>query len=297
LTARAWLLFAAVSVVWGVPYFFIKVAVDADVPPWFVAWSRVALGAALLLPLAVRRGALRGLSGRWGAIAAYAACEIAVPFTLIAVGEQHVASSLAAILIASMPLMVTLLSLRFSREDRPSGARLAGLLAGLAGVVALLGIDVAGRTEELIGALLILVATLGYAAAPLIVERRLADLDPLGPVTAALVLAALTLLPAALLAPPAELPPADALASLAALGAVCTALGLVLFFQLIAEAGPSRASIITYVNPLVAVLLGVLVLDERLGATSVAGLVLILAGSWLATGGRVRRKERAPAAF
>jgi drug/metabolite transporter (DMT)-like permease len=292
LSARAWLLFAAVSVVWGVPYFFIKVAVDADVPPWFVAWSRVALGAALLAPLALRRGALRGLAGRWGAIAAYAACEIAVPFTLIAVGEQHVSSSLAAILIASMPLMVTLLSVRLAPGDRPHGLRLLGLFAGLAGVVALLGIDVAGEPDELLGALLVLVATVGYATAPFIIQRRLADLDPLGPVTAALLLSAVVLLPAALLAPPAELPPADALASLAVLGAVCTALGLVLFFRLIAEAGPSRASVITYVNPLVAVVLGVLVLDERLGPSSVAGLVLILAGSWLSTGGRATPKTR-----
>src|SRR3954469_2735350 len=106
MSPRAWLLFAAVSVVWGVPYFFIKVAVDADVPPAFVAWSRIALGAALLLPLAWRRGALTGLGDRWRPIGAYAATEIAVPFTLIAIGEQHVSSSLTAILIASMPLVM-----------------------------------------------------------------------------------------------------------------------------------------------------------------------------------------------
>jgi drug/metabolite transporter (DMT)-like permease len=133
MTSRAWLLFGCVSVVWGVPYFFIKVAVDEGVPPAFVAWSRVALGAAVLLPLAWRRGALAGLGGRWRAIAAYTACEVAVPFLLIALGERHVSSSLAAILIASMPLMVALLSVWFSPEDRPTGRRLAGLLAILGG--------------------------------------------------------------------------------------------------------------------------------------------------------------------
>ena len=297
MSARAWLLFAAVSVVWGVPYFLIKVAVDADVPPAFVAWSRVVLGAALLLPLALKRQALRGLKRHRVAIAAYAGCEIAVPFMLIAVGEQHVASSLAAILISSMPLMVTLLSLRFAPDDRATGVRLAGLFTGLAGVVLLLGIDVAGEADELLGALLILVATLGYATAPLIIQRSLAELDPLGPVTAGLMISAVALLPLAIAAPPETTPPLDAVASLVVLGAVCTALGLVLFFQLIAEAGPSRASIITYVNPVVAVILGVLVLDERLGASSITGLVLILAGSWLATGGRVRRKKRAAVSF
>jgi drug/metabolite transporter (DMT)-like permease len=300
MTTRAWLLFGAVSVVWGVPYFFIKVAVEAGVPPGFVAWSRVAMGALLLLPLAGRRGALRGLGGRWPAIAAYTACEVAVPFVLIAIGEQYVASSLAAILIASMPLMVALLSVRFSPADRPTGLRLAGLLIGFGGVVALLGIDVAGRPGELLGAVLVLVATLGYATAPIIVDRRLGDLDPMGPIAASLGLATLVLAPAAILTPPDGLPPGDALGSLAVLGVVCTALGLVLFFRLVVEAGPSRAAVITYINPLVAVVLGVLVLNERVGATAVAGLLAILAGSWLSTGGRRRgrtgRRARAVAA-
>jgi drug/metabolite transporter (DMT)-like permease len=283
LTARGWALFAAVSVVWGVPYFFIKVAVDADIPPAFVAWSRIALAAVILLPLAARTGALRGLEGRWVPIVAYAACEIAVPFTLISIGEQYVSSSLTAILIASMPLIVATLAVRLSPEDRPTGLRLVGLFIGLGGVVALLGVDVAGDADEMLGAVLILVAAVGYATAPFIIQRRLADLDPLGPVGAGLGIATLALLPAAIAAPPDELPPLDGLASLVVLGVVCTALGLILFFQLIAEAGPSRAAVITYVNPLVAVLLGVLVLDESLGATSVLGLGLILAGSWLAT--------------
>ena len=295
MSPRAWILFAAVSVVWGVPYFFIKVAVDADVPPAFVAWSRIALGAALLLPLAVHRDALRGLSDRWRPIAAYAATEIAVPFTLIAIGEQHVSSSLTAILIASMPLAMAAMSVRFSPEDRPTGLRLLGLFVGLGGVVALMGIDVAGKSDELLGATLVLVAMLGYAAAPIVVRRRLADLDPLGPIAVSLGASSLLLLPAAIVAPPDGAPSLDALASLAVLGVVCTALGLFIFFSLIAEAGPNRASVVTYFNPLVAVLLGVLVLEERLGAASVAGLALILAGSWLATGGAVRARRRAAA--
>ena len=154
------------------------------------------LAAAILLPLAARRGALRGLGGRWPAIGAYAACEVAVPFLLIAVGEQHISSSLAAILIASMPLMVAVLSVRFSPADKPTGPRLAGLFLGFGGVVALLGVDVAGRPGELLGAALVLVATLGYATATFVVKRRLADLDPLGPIAASLGLATVALLPA-----------------------------------------------------------------------------------------------------
>lgn len=286
MTPRAWWLFALSSVIWGVPYLFIRIALDAGVPPGFIAWARVALGAVLLMPFALRRGTLHGLWQRGWAIAAYAACEIAVPFTLISIGERYISSSLTAILIASMPLFVALLAARLSPADKPTGLRLLGLVIGLGGVVALLGIDVAGRRDELLGAALVLVATLGYAAAPIIVSRRLADLDPLGPVAASLTLSAVALLPAVLASPPHAIA-ASALWAIAVLGVVCTAAGLVVFFQLIAEAGPSRASVITYVNPLVAVLLGVVVLDEHLGPMSITGLVLILGGSWLSTGGRV----------
>src|SRR6266436_8587908 len=220
MTPRAWWLFAASSAIWGVPYLFIRVAVDAGVPPALLAWARVALGAALLVPLALRRGALHGLQGRGAAIAAYAACEIAAPFVLIAMGERYISSSLTAILIATMPLFVALLSVPLSPTDKPTGLRLIGLVIGLGGVVALLGVDVAGRREELLGAALVLVATLGYAAAPIIVSRRLADLDQLGPVAASLTMSAVALLPAVFAIP-----------AIAVLGVVCTALGLVVFFR------------------------------------------------------------------
>ena len=284
MTPRAWLLFTLSSVIWGVPYLFIKIAVDAGVPPAFVAWARVALGAAVLLPFALKSGVLHGLRGRAGPIMAYAACEIAVPFVLIAMGERFISSSLTAILIATMPLLVALLSVRFAPAHKPTGLGVVGLVVGLGGVIALLGVDVAGRPDELLGAALVLVATLCYAAAPIIVSRRLADLDPRGPVAASLVLATIALLPVALVRWPQAMPGPAALGALAVLGIVCTVLGLVVFFQLIAEAGPSRASIITYVNPVVAVIAGVLVLREHVSTISLVGLLLILGGSWLATG-------------
>jgi drug/metabolite transporter (DMT)-like permease len=285
MTSRAWLYFVLSSLIWGVPYLFIKIAVDAGVSPAFIAWSRVTVAAALLLPLAVRQGALRGLRGRRGAIAGYTAAEVAVPFVLIGIGERYITSSLAAILVATMPLMVALLSMRLTPSDRVTGPRAFGLVVGLGGVVALLGVDVAGRSSELVGAALVLVATLGYAIAPIIVSRRLADLDPLGPVTASLIVASVALSPAAILTLPDQLPAPAALWAIAILGVICTALGLIVFFRLIAEAGPSRASVITYVNPLVAVVVGVLALGERLGTMSLLGLALILVGSWVSTGG------------
>ncbi len=285
MTRRAWFLFILSSVIWGVPYLFIKIAVDVGIAPAFIAWSRIALAAALLLPLAIQRKVLQGLRERTAAIIGYTACEVAVPFILISIGEQYITSSLTAILVATMPLMVALLSLRLIPGEHLSGKRLIGLLIGFAGVVALLGFDVAGRATELLGAALVLVATLGYAIAPIIVSRRLSDLDPLGPVTASLLIATVALLPPAIATFPGQLPSVSALIAIAVLGIICTAAGLLAFFRLIAEAGPSRASVITYVNPLVAVVVGVLALGERLSLVSVAGLGLILVGSWVSTGG------------
>jgi drug/metabolite transporter (DMT)-like permease len=285
MTPRGWILFAAISVVWGVPYLFIKLAVDDGLSPGFIAWSRVALAALILLPIAVRNGALRGLPLRW--LAAFALFEITIPFPLIAFGEQRVSSSLAAILIATVPLVIAFLALRFDRGEQPTRTRFLGMLVGLGGVVALVGIDIGGRGSELLGAAAVLAAAFGYACGPLIAKRHLTAVDPLGPVAGALGIASILLLPFALLGAPTETPTDQAIASVVVLGLVCTALAFLVFFRLIAEVGPSRASIITYVNPVVALALGVAILDEHLTTGAVAGLLLILAGSWLSTDGRL----------
>ncbi|HEX5619314.1 MAG TPA: DMT family transporter, partial [Solirubrobacteraceae bacterium] len=210
MSARAWIAFAAVSTLWGMPYLFIKVAVDDGVSPVFLAWVRIVLGAAVLLGLAWRAGTLTALRGRWRWIAVFGVVEVSLPFPLIAAGEQHVASSLAAIIVAAAPLFVALLALRFDAEERATGTRLAGLLLGLAGVVALVGIDVAGRGDELLGALAILVAAFCYAVGPMVLKRHLADLDPRASMGAALAVAALVLTPAVLISPPSAVPSGSA---------------------------------------------------------------------------------------
>jgi drug/metabolite transporter (DMT)-like permease len=288
MSARAWIAFAAVSTLWGIPYLFIKIAVDDGVPPAFLSWVRVVLGAAVLLPLAWRAGVLGAVRGRWRWIAVFAVFEITIPFPLIAAGEKHVSSSLAAIIVAAAPLFVALLALRYDPEERATGTRLAGLVLGLAGVVALVGIDVAGRADELLGALAILVSAFCYAVGPMVLKRHLGDLDPRASMGAALAVAAVVLLPAAALAPPAATPSGEALASLVILGLFCTAAAFVFYGALVTEAGPGRALVITYVAPVVAVALGVAILGERPGPGAIVGLALILAGSWLATGGRLR---------
>jgi drug/metabolite transporter (DMT)-like permease len=286
-SARAWTLFAAVSTLWGVPYLFIKIGVDGGVPPFVLAWARIVLGAAVLLGLAARSGLLHQVRGHWRGLVAYAVLEISLPFPLIATGERHVASSLAAIIIAAVPLIVALLALRFDREERATGRRLVGLLTGLLGVVLLVGLDASGSLTALLSAGAILLAAVGYAAGPLILKRHLGDLDPRVAMGASLAIAAVVLTPFAILQAPSRVPTTGALGAVVVLGLVCTALAFVLMALLIAEIGAARSVVITYVNPIIAVALGVALLGERPGAGAVAGLLLILAGSWLSTDGRV----------
>jgi drug/metabolite transporter (DMT)-like permease len=286
-SARAWIAFAAVSTLWGMPYLFIKVAVDDGVHPITLAWVRIVLGACVLLGLAWRAGTLSGLRGRWRWLVAFGMAEIAVPFPLIAAGEQHVASSLAAIIVAAAPLFVALLALRFDASERVTGARLVGLVVGLSGVVALVGIDVAGRTDELLGALAVLGAAFGYAIGPMVLKRHLADLDPRASMGGGLLVAGVVLTPGAVATAPSSIPSASAILALVVLGLFCTAAAFVFYGALVAEAGPGRALVITYVAPVVALALGVAVLGEHVGAGAVVGLLLILAGSWLSTDGRL----------
>jgi drug/metabolite transporter (DMT)-like permease len=286
-SAKAWTSFAAVSVLWGIPYLFIKVAVDDGVPPAFLAWARVVLAALVLCAMAWHRGLFGSLRGRWRWVVFYAVVEISIPFPLIAAGEQHVSSSLAAILIAAVPLIIAVLAIRFDPEERVHGRRLVGLLVGFTGVVALVGIDVAGRSDELLGAVFILIAAVGYASGPMTLNRKMSDIEPVAMMGASLAVASLVLTPFALADVPNATPSAEALASVVVLGLLCTAAAFVLFGGLLLEVGPGRAAVITYVAPVVAVGLGVAVLGERPGVGAAAGLLLILAGSWLSTDGRL----------
>jgi drug/metabolite transporter (DMT)-like permease len=287
MTRRAWLAFAAMSLIWGVPYLLIKVAVEHGMPPLSLAWARVTLAAAVLLALASRAGTLATVRPRLRWLLAYAVVEITLPFSLIAFGEQRVSSSLAAITIASVPLVGALLAMRFDHSERPTPVRALGLAVGFGGVIALVGIDVAGRSGELLGTAAILLAAVGYAIGPMIIKHRLRGLDPRATMGTSLAIAAVLLAPAAALDRPHAVPSAGAIGAVVALGLLCTAAAFVIFSILIGEAGTSRATVITYVNPVIAVTLGVILLSERPGAGAVAGLLLILAGSWLSTDGRL----------
>ncbi len=287
MTRRAWGAFAVASVIWGVPYLFIEIAVRHGVTPPALAWGRVTLGAIVLLALAWRAGTLPSLHGRWRWLLAYAVAEICIPFPMLAFGESRVPSSLAAIMVATVPLIGALLAMRFDHSERPTPVRAVGLLIGFCGVIALVGLDVAGHRGELLGIGAIMLTATGYAIGPMLVKHRMAGLDPRASQGASLGIAAVLLLPVALLDPPHHVPTAGAIWSVIALGLLCTAGGFVVYAILIGEAGSSRATVITYVNPVVAVTLGVLLLGEQPGAGAIAGLLLILAGGWLATDGRL----------
>jgi drug/metabolite transporter (DMT)-like permease len=279
---RVGLTFAALCVIWGLPYFFIKLALT-EVPPVGVAWARIALGAAVLLPVAWQRGTLPAVLQHKRAVCAFAFAELVGPFFLISLGERWVSSSFAGILIATVPLMVIVLSPLFGVHEPLGRRRLLGLVLGFVGVVTLLGLDVLDGPLGWIGAACIVIATVGYATGSLIVQRHLSGVDELGAVAASLVVATIVLLPGAALTAPDTIPSHLVLGSLVVLGVVCTATALWLYFSLITHIGAARAAVITYVNPAVASLLGVIVLHESFGLGSALGLALILMGSWLAT--------------
>ncbi len=299
MSRRGWVLFAIMCVVWGIPYLLIKVAVGGVSVP-MVVFSRTALGALILLPLALRSGQFGALRHVWRWVVAFAALEMIVPWGLLSNAEQHLPSSLAGLLIAAVPIIGVVIA-RLTRgtvsantvsasTERLSPRRWAGLLVGLAGVAVLAAPHLAGGHAWPIAE--VLLVAVGYATAPLIAARKLADVPALPMTTVCLILAALIYAPAAAATWPRHLPSGQVLASLAALGVICTAAAFLVFLRLIREVGPTRAMVFTYVNPAVAVAGGVLLLGEPFTATIAAAFVLILGGSVLASGGRSSQPDQ-----
>jgi drug/metabolite transporter (DMT)-like permease len=248
--------------------------------------ARVAIGALLLLPLAIRRRQLAVLRPHWRWLALFAIAEIILPWALLSDAERHLSSSMSGLLIASVPIIGVVLAWLTGGPERMTAPRWLGLLAGLAGVALLAGPGALGGGARPVAE--VLLTALGYSIGPLIASRKLAGLPGLGVNAVCLSFAAVVYAPVAALTWPSAVPSAAVLGSLAGLGALCTAAAFVLFFQLIAEAGAARATVITYLNPAVAVALGVAVLGEPLTAAMAAAFVLILGGSVLAARGGKR---------
>jgi drug/metabolite transporter (DMT)-like permease len=279
MSRRGWMLFGTMGLIWGVPYLMIKVAVTGLTPAALV-FSRTVVAALLLAPIAASRGMLRPLLPRWRPLLVFTALEMAVPWYLLAHAEQRLSSSLSGLLIAAVPLVGALLG-RFSGHERLSARRLLGLAVGLIGVAALVGLDVG--SGDAMAVLELAVVVFCYAAGPFVLARNLAAAPGLGVVAASLMLTALAYLPFAAGQLPNRLPAAHVLGAVAVLAVICTAIAFLCFFALIDEVGPVRATVITYVNPAVAVTLGVLLLGEPFTMGIAVGFVLVLAGSVLAT--------------
>ncbi|HSC90383.1 MAG TPA: DMT family transporter [Gaiellaceae bacterium] len=292
MTRRGLLLFAAMCVIWGVPYLLIRVAVR-DLSPAALVLARTGIGALLLLPLAAAREELRPLARHWAPLLAFAAIEIAIPWVLLGAAEQRVSSSLAALLIAAVPLVAAVIARTTGDRERLGLPSAVGLALGVVGVAAIVGLNLEGAGVLPLSELALVAAC--YAVGPVILQRYLAGLPALGVIAASLAVTAVVYLPIAAFSLPGEVPSGRAIASVVGLAVVCTAVAFVCFFALIAEIGPVRATVITYVNPAVAAVLGVAVLGERFTAGMAAGFALVLAGSVLATrpGTRRRRDDRA----
>jgi drug/metabolite transporter (DMT)-like permease len=267
-------------VLWGIPYLFIKVA-DEQVTVPVLVFCRTAIGAAVLLPLALRAGQFGVLRRHWRPLLAFAALEIILPWGLLSQAERKLPSSLAGLLIAAVPIITVVIAKLAGGDERLSGRRWAGLVIGLAGVAVLAAPDLTGGSA--LSVVEVLLVALCYASAPLIAARKLADVPSLPMTVSCLSLAAVVYLPWAIVSWPQHLPSGRVLGSLAALGVVCTACAFVVFLALIRAAGTSRAMVFTYINPAVAVVAGVTVLSEPFTITIAASFALIIAGSVLAT--------------
>lgn len=280
MTRRGLLLFVAMCLIWGIPYLFIRIAVH-ELTPATLVFFRTVIAALVLLPIAIRRGGMRDLLDKWLPLVIFAAVEVGAPWLALSTAEQHISSSLAGLLISAVPLVGVLIAPVFGNREKIGPVNIAGLLLGLVGVAAIVGFDL--RATGWVALAEMAVVVVGYAAGPAILARYLSGLPSVSMTAASLVLCAVAYGPLAAVQWPRAIPSTGVIVSVAVLALVCTALAFLIFFALIAEIGPVRATVITYVNPAVAALAGILVLRETFTAGMGIGFVLVLAGSTLAT--------------
>ncbi len=287
MTRRGLLLFAAMCVIWGIPYLLIRVAVG-EISPAILVFVRTGVAALILAPIVLTRGGLTDIGRRWLPLVAFAAVEIAAPWFFLANAERHITSALAGLLVSAVPLVGVVIATALGNREHLAVASISGLLLGLVGVALIVGFDL--RASDATALLQMAGVVVGYAVGPAILSRYLTGIRSVTVIGVSLALCAIVYGPVAALQWPHSLPSLNVIAAVAVLAVVCTALAFLLFFELIAEIGPVRATVITYINPAVAAILGVGVLRENLTLGMGLGFVLVLAGSTLAT------RRRAPAA-
>jgi drug/metabolite transporter (DMT)-like permease len=270
------------GVAWGLPYVFIKIA-DAQLSPEMIVLSRSAIAAVILIPVAAARGELRSVFRHWRPLLAYSLIELILPWFFLTTAEQRLPSSTAGLLLAAVPLVSVVASLAFRQAQRFTVRNWMGILVGMVGVATLVGLDVAG--SDLIAVAQIAVTVVGYATAPIIVARWMSDVPGIGLAGLSLGITAVVYVPAVAISHtwPTRWPTLPVVIAVLVLALVCSAVAFVVFFALIAEVGPSRATAVTYVNPAVAIVAGAILLGEKVTVWTVVGFVLVIAGSWLVT--------------
>lgn len=282
MSRRGWLLFVAMSVIWGLPYLFIKVAVD-DLDPAVVVAGRTTIAIVLLLPVAIHQGVLRPALHHWRWVLLFAALEMAGPWLLLTDAERRLPSSLTGLLVATVPLFGAAAAFALGDRSVLSPRRLGGLALGVAGVGLLVGFGGDGGAIDARSVVQVLMVAVCYAVGPFVVSKRLADVPPLAVSTIAIGVVSALYLPAGIVQRPDTMPPADTLWAVVGLGVLCTAVAFLVFFALIDEVGPARSTLITFANPAVAVTLGVVVLGEAITPGLIVGFPVILAACWLAS--------------
>ena len=280
LTRRAILLFGVMALVWGIPYLFIRVAVD-EMAPSVLVFGRTGIAALILVPIALARTDYRAVLARWPWVVAFAVVEMGIPWVLLGTAEEQIPSSLAGLLVAGVPLVATVLAVGTGGRDRIGRTGIVGLLVGLVGVAAVVGVNLGTSSEPALLAMAVVVV--GYATGPAIMARRLGGLSTISVMALSLSLCALVYAPIAFVQRPAAVPSPAALGSVLILAVVCTASAFLLFWALIDQVGPVRATVVTYLNPAVAALLGAAVLGETFTPVMGAGFGLVIIGSVLAT--------------
>jgi drug/metabolite transporter (DMT)-like permease len=288
MTRRGLLLFVAMCLIWGIPYLFIRIAVS-ELAPVTLVFLRSAVAALVLMPIAIRQGGFRDLFDKWLPVVMFTLIEIGIPWLAISTAEQHISSSLAGLLISAVPLVGVMIAPLFGNRERFGPVNLGGLLLGLVGVAAIVGVDL--RATGWVPLVEVALVVVCYATGPAILSRYLSGLPAVSVNAAALTLCAVVYVPLAASQWPRTIPSYGVLASVAVLALVCSALAFLIFFALITEIGPVRATVITYINPAVAAVAGILVLRENFTAGMGIGFILVLAGSTLAT----RRARARPA--
>ena len=291
---RNWILLFALAALWGASYLFIKIGLD-DLSPAAVVFTRTALAALVLLPFAVRSGGMAPLWRRAPWLVALGALQVAGPFLLISAGERHIASSLAGILVASAPIFTAILAIWLDHSERLSTPGVVGVAIGLVGVALLLGVDLGGSSAALLGGLMVVLASVGYAIGGFALKRWFTGYQPLALVAGTMSASALMTLPLMLIDLPDHVGP-DTVGAMCALGLGGTGIAFVIYYTLNREIGPTRTSLVAYIAPVFALVYGVTLLDEAFSITTALGIVLIVGGSWLAAKAPARAPVEASAA-